>query len=71
MRTRYVMPCPTGCGRKVDTGKLLCLPCWREVPKHLQNDVYRTWRKVLAGSTDDDVLQAYETARDAAIGSIR
>lgn len=36
--------CPSGCGRKVRAGQLLCGACWAEVPKHLQRDVLRTWR---------------------------
>ena len=61
--------CPTGCDRPVAPGKLLCLPCWREVPPHVQREVYRTWRALQRG--DDDAVEAYEAARDAAIGSIR
>jgi len=62
--------CPTGCGRGVRPGHLMCAPCWREVPSHLQRDVYRTWRAYNRGYTSDQ-WDAYVVARDAAIGSIR
>lgn len=71
-----VAECPVGCGRNVAAGKLLCGPCWAEVPTHLQRDVYRTWRKYSAfrGITPSErraARIAYQEARDAAIGSIR
>jgi hypothetical protein len=68
--------CPSGCGRKVSTGKLMCGPCWREVPKDIQVDVYRTWRAYRRaaenGADDFDVRgQEYADARNAALGCIR
>jgi hypothetical protein len=67
--------CPSGCGRVQQPGKLLCLPCWREVPKELQDDVYRTWRAYRASARSDptflDKSRAYRASRDAAIASIR
>lgn len=63
--------CPTGCGRAVAPGKLMCAPCWREVPKELQREVYAAWRALSSGSTVGDPVERYRAARDAAIGSIR
>lgn len=71
--------CPTGCGRKQQPGKLLCYPCWREVPAHIQRDVYRTWRALQRERAQrprdmdawGEALAQYEAAREAAIGSIR
>lgn len=63
-------PCPTGCGRKVHRGHLMCGPCWREVPKHLQLEVYRTWRAYQKEPTDP-AWDAYIDARDNAIGVIK
>lgn len=63
--------CPSGCGRQVAPGKLLCLPCWREVPPHVQREVYRTWRAWRRSLGDAEAFAAYCEATDAAIGSIR
>jgi len=50
---------------------LACLHCWREVPKHLQEDVYRTWRAYQRGDASDfAAFEAYTAARDAAIASV-
>lgn len=68
--------CPTGCGRRVRMGHLMCAPCWGEVPRHLQRDVLATWRaysRSASRGADDfpERRQAYEAARDAALASIR
>lgn len=69
--------CPTGCGRVVaGLGMLMCAGCWREVPRHLQRGVYRTWgayRRVLRDddrSTVRSAREAWRAAADAAIASI-
>lgn len=62
--------CPTGCGRTPREGHLMCAPCWREVPKRLQLDVLRTWRKWRKDFGDLDAFNAYLEARDAAIGAV-
>ena len=63
--------CPTGCGRRVADGMLMCKPCWRRVPGSLQRDVYNTWRKVEAGKGPDVThLRKYRAARDAAIQAV-
>lgn len=67
--TRLTSTCPSGCGRAVSPGKLVCLPCWREIPRHLQREVYRTWRAYTKDSTDE-AFAAYDAARDAALGAI-
>lgn len=68
--------CPTGCGRPVRRGQLMCPSCWREVPKSLQRDVTRTWRafsRAAFGGADDfpERRAEYEAAREAALASIR
>ena len=68
--------CPVGCGRTARPGHLMCGPCWAEVPRELQRDVYRTWRALQAtrsrarqfGKTK--ALEDYQAARDAAIASV-
>lgn len=62
--------CPSGCGRTVRDGQLLCPGCWHEVPKHLQNEVYRTWRRWRRDISNNDRRRAYREARDEAIGSV-
>lgn len=69
--------CPTGCGRTLRPGHLMCGTCWREVPRHLQQDVMRTWRvysRYTGIQQSPERRQSrldYQAARDAAIGSIR
>jgi hypothetical protein len=63
--------CPVGCGRTAPAGKLMCLRCWREVPKHLQGDVYRAFRAWQRDFSDADTMAAYQAARDAAIAAVR
>jgi hypothetical protein len=69
--------CPVGCGRVVEPGKLMCLPCWREVPRDLQQAVNRSWaryRSMIGKQRRTGklaALQDYQQARDAAIASIR
>lgn len=36
--------CPTGCGRSVQLGMLMCRPCWHLVPPDLQRPVWVAWR---------------------------
>lgn len=60
--------CPAGCGRAQPRGKFLCSTCWREVPSHLQQDVYRTWRAVQRAGVE--AFPAYRAAREAALAAI-
>lgn len=62
--------CPTGCGRALPTGKVMCGRCWGEVPRHLQRDVYAAWRALCRDLTGENIRRHRE-AKDAAIGSIR
>ena len=64
-------PCPSGCGRTVAPGHLMCPGCWREVPKHLQLDVHRTWRRWRRDLGNAELMLAYKDASDAALGAIR
>lgn len=53
----------------------MCYPCWREVPKHLQKEVYRTNRLRMKAKIDDldnwrSAWGNYRKARDAAIASV-
>lgn len=61
--------CPANCGRAVKEGHLLCAACWREVPREIQQEVYRTWR---AFAKDESEVRwtAYCAARNAALASI-
>lgn len=66
--------CPTGCGRRVEVGKLMCPSCWRKVPDHLQRDVNVSWRAYNRRPSGDPdnfraVRQRYFNARDAAISA--
>jgi hypothetical protein len=60
--------CPTGCGRTVRLGHLMCGPCWSMVPGHLQREVHRTWRGFSRGN--DEMFEAYEAACESAIASV-
>lgn len=62
--------CPTGCGRNVSLGKLLCSVCWARVPGELQSRVYKTWRAWRKDFGDGDAMEAYGEAKEAAIASI-
>lgn len=65
--------CPTGCGRNVSAGKLMCGSCWGKVPRDLQQKVYATWRTYRAAPAfPNNVTErtAYREARDNAIASI-
>lgn len=72
MNARIPDQCPTGCGRPVRRGRLMCGMCWRLVPKHLQRDVNRTWLAYsrAAGPDIADRRAAYTAARTAAIASV-
>lgn len=68
--------CPTGCGRTVQLGHLMCGPCWHEVPWYLQRQVLAKWRAYSAATRAraDGIPEkraAYEAARATAIWSIR
>jgi hypothetical protein len=62
--------CPTGCGRQHKSGHLMCRPCWSEVPKHLQLEVYRTWRLWSRNPANGEAARAYDAAVEAAVGAI-
>ncbi|SMF85852.1 hypothetical protein SAMN06265365_1655 [Tistlia consotensis] len=69
--------CPVpGCNATVEPGKLMCLRCWRQVPRAIQSRVYATWRQFLSSrraTTEEAKLQAlgdYNAARSAAISSV-
>lgn len=62
--------CPTGCGRSVSRGHLMCRPCWGEVPQHLQAEVNRTWRAWRRDFGNTEAIRAYRAARDDAIAAV-
>jgi hypothetical protein len=62
--------CPSGCGRTVRQGHLLCAACWHQVPREIQQEVYRTWKKWRVDFGDPDKAEAYRSARDAALASL-
>lgn len=61
--------CPTGCGRKVQPGHLMCRTCWFRVPAGLRADVWRTWKRYQRNETSVN-FEAYRDAREAAIASV-
>lgn len=69
--TRLGSRCPSGCGRTVAAGKLMCRPCWSEVPREIQQQVYRTWRAWSRDLDDNEAMHAYRAAREAALGCVR
>lgn len=67
-------PCPTGCG--ADAGrKLMCLDCWRLLPRQLQREVMamlgRYKRQDALGLLTRRDCVALIEARDRAIASVR
>lgn len=64
-----MITCPTGCGRTHSIDKVMCGPCWREVPEHLKREVYAAWRAVRREPSDENVNR-HRAAKDAAIGSV-
>lgn len=62
--------CPTGCGRSVQAGKLMCPPCWRKVPRDLQRKVYLAWSAWRKDFSSDDAMKAYDQARENALAAI-
>lgn len=71
--------CPTGCGRPLPLGKLVCIVCWHQVPVDLQRQVVLTWRNHMKlmrrrPRTADQVRvsrETYEQAKEAALASIK
>lgn len=57
------------CSAALSPGLLMCGTHWRLVPKPLQADVYRAWRRLQADEHHhaSTRLQQYRSARDAAI----
>ncbi len=67
-------PCPTECGKSVRPGNLMCIWCWRLVPKPLQDDVWRTWHRYQRrppGAGRLGFFRVYRAAADAAIAAAR
>jgi len=63
--------CPTGCGRSVALGNLLCRTCWHLVPPQLAADVWRTWRAWKKDLGSREASAAYRAASDAAIAAVQ
>ncbi len=63
--------CPAkGCTSPVASGKLMCRPCWLGLPKPLRDQVWYSWRAVLAAKyapalTPEERLAIIRTYRDA------
>lgn len=57
---------PDQCKATVRPGHLMCANHWRQVPKDVQTEVWRTWRGWERASTDDR-WDAYMVARQAAL----
>lgn len=59
--------CPIDpCQRTVRPGHLMCVLHWREVPREIQNEVWRTWG-AWTRSHDTEAWAAYMTARADAL----
>lgn len=57
------------CDKRCHPSKLMCLSCWQKVPKELQNEVYRCYRK--GQEKDKNPSQEWLNAARAAIKSIQ
>ena len=57
--------CPaTGCTSVTAPGKFMCRPHWFGLPVALRDEVWRTWRDVLAGRrADKSAVQKLEDVR--------
>lgn len=42
-----------GCQTKIEMSMLMCGPHWKLVPRTMQDDIWREWRKVQASRRDD------------------
>lgn len=62
--------CPAGCGRTVAPRKLMCPGCWSQVPRQLQNEVYRTYRAWWSDRGNADKFAAYDAAQEAAVKAV-
>jgi len=70
--------CPTGCGRNVKIGNIMCAPCWHLVPRELQTPVWAAWRalnkardKGWAQRHIDTLKREHEEAKTAAIAAVK
>lgn len=64
------LTCPAiGCTRHVAPSRLLCGPCWHQVPAPVQRRVWAAWRDLLDGFPG--ARDRYREARDDAIASLR
>lgn len=62
-RGRATTGCPVGtCPGRVDSGRLMCSPCWHRVPPVMRARVWATWRAYLRGGPFEPYRMA---ARDA------
>lgn len=61
--------CPTGCGRLVPSGRLVCPGCWRRIPEPLRRTVFLSWRVVRRCPGDQDAVAAWRAAAEAAIAA--
>jgi hypothetical protein len=57
-----------GCTREVDPSLLMCLSHWKRVPKPLQHDVWRHYRK--GQELDRNPSREYLAAANAAIEAV-
>lgn len=66
-----LIPCPTGCGRSVRDGHVMCAACWSGVPKARQSALHRAWKRWRRDLSDAALMLEWQRARDAAIASLR
>jgi len=62
-----VVPCPACERRPRPNRKAMCGPCWRVVPKPVQENLYRAWRQWSRDFGNPDHFRDYRDALDAAV----
>ena len=63
------------CSKPIGVGFLMCTAHWRQVPKPMQDAVWRTWGRVQRrkGTHQEqlETIRQYRIARDAAVNHVR
>ena len=68
------LPCQIrGCSGTHNDGLLMCLRCWRGLPRALQRDINRSWAEANDSSATREqramAMTTYRGARDAALAA--
>jgi hypothetical protein len=67
--TALLCPVPGCRNERYSIQRLMCAPCWRRVPKHLQQAVNRAWSRRRRDFRDPQARQAHEDAKARAIAA--